>query len=71
MIWAVVICAAAVMVLGALIDYAVIKKARWIKLAEVSKVALTCLKEALKDGTITKQEFFDGVQKVLDEARRE
>ena len=71
MIWAIIICAIAVLVLGALIDYAVIKKARWIKVAEVSKVALACLKDALADGTITKKEFLDGIQKILDEVRRE
>jgi len=71
MIWAIIACTIVILVLGALIDYAIIKKARWIKVAEVSKVALTCLKEALHDGKITKQEFFDGMQKILDEVRRE
>ena len=71
MIWAIIICAVVIMVLGALIDFAIIKKARWIKAAEVAKVALSSLKEALADGHITKKEFLDGVQKILDEVRRE
>ncbi len=71
MIWAVVIIAIAVIVLTALVDFGVIKKARHIKLAGLGKVALIALKEALADGKITKEEFFDGVQKVLDEARKE
>ena len=71
MIWAVLICAVAVMALGALIDFGVIKKERHIKLANIGKVAIRALQEALADGKITKQEFLDGVQKVLDEARKE
>jgi len=67
----VLICALTALALGVMIDFGVIKKAKYAKAAGIAISGLNSLREALKDGEITKQEFLDFVEAITNTPRRE
>ena len=67
--WIVLILAVAGLTLGLVIEMGFIKNEKIKRLAVLSKVAIEQFERALADGKITKEEFFDSVQVILDKLR--
>jgi len=67
--WIFLILTLAAFALGVIIEMGLIKDEKVKRVAEVSKVAIEQFNRALADGKITKEEFFDAVQVILDKLR--
>ena len=67
--WIVLILTLAALALGVIIEMGLIKNEKIKRAAQISKIAIEQFTRALADNKITKEEFFDAVQVILDKLR--